>query len=74
VRETERLVQQLLAPPRAAGRVRPGRDADTARLENELAECLGAPVRIEPGRKGTGRVVIRYASLEQLDGILARVK
>jgi len=74
VRETERLVQQLQAPPRPPGRTRPGRDADTARLENELAERLGAPVRIEPGRKGTGRIVIRYTSLEQLDGILGRVK
>ena len=37
-------------------------------------ERLGASVRIEPGRKGAGRLVIRYASLEHLDGILARLK
>jgi ParB family transcriptional regulator, chromosome partitioning protein len=76
VRETERLVQQLQAPVRRAGRAgtRPRHDPDTARLENELAERLGAPVHIEAGRKGAGRVVIRYSSLEQLEGILARVK
>jgi len=76
VRETERLVQHLQTPARRTGRSRSHatRDADTARLENELAERLGAPVRIEPGRKGAGRIVIRYASLEQLDGILGRVK
>jgi ParB family chromosome partitioning protein len=76
VRETERLVQQLLnrtrRAPKARGHVEG--NADTARLETELAERLGASVRIEPGRKGTGRLVIRYASLEHLDGILARLK
>jgi ParB family chromosome partitioning protein len=76
VRETERLVQQLLTRPRRASHPRPraNGNADTMRLENELAERLGAPVRIEVGRKGAGRLVIRYASLEQLDGILARLK
>jgi ParB family chromosome partitioning protein len=74
VRDTERLVHQLQDPARRG--VRPAarsRDTDTARLESELAERLGAPVRIEPGRKGAGRVVIRYSTLEQLDGIVARV-
>lgn len=73
VRETERLVQQMQNPARRTGRAQPraGYDTDTARLENDLAERLGAPVRIEPGRKGAGRVVIRYSTLEQLDGIVA---
>jgi ParB family chromosome partitioning protein len=43
-------------------------------LENELAEALGAPVRIDPARKGAGRITIRYSTLEQLDGIVARLK
>jgi ParB family chromosome partitioning protein len=74
VRETERLVESLLTPAKRAGRrPKPGYDADTARLENALAEKLGAVVHIEPGRKGAGRVVIRYSSLEQLDGIVERL-
>jgi ParB family chromosome partitioning protein len=74
VRETERLVHGLLNPAkRAARRGKPSYDADTARLENDLAEKLGAVVHIEPGRKGAGRVVIRYSTLEQLDGIVARL-
>ena len=48
-------------------------DADTARLENDLAERLAAVVRIEPGRRGAGRIVIRYSTLEQLDGIVERL-
>jgi len=74
VREAERLVNGLLNPAkRAARRSKPGYDADTARLENEIAEKLGAVVHIEPGRKGAGRVVIRYSTLEQLDGIVSRL-
>ncbi len=75
VRETERLVHRLQNPAQHARRAgaHGSFDADTARLENDLAERLGAPVRIEPGRKGAGRVVIRYATLEQLDGIVARL-
>jgi len=42
------------------------------RLENHLGEHLGAVVRIEAGRRGAGRVVIRYSTLEQLDGLVER--
>jgi ParB family chromosome partitioning protein len=76
VRETERLVATLVKPEARAARRQGngGRDADTARLETELAESLGAKVKIDPSRKGAGRIVIHYSSLEQLDGILARMK
>jgi len=76
VRETERLVATLQKPDaRAARRQAHGaRDADTVRLETELAESLGAKVKIDSGRKGAGRIVIHYSSLEQLDGILTRLK
>jgi ParB family chromosome partitioning protein len=74
VRETERLVHALQHPPAAAPpRHRRPHDADTARLETTLAERLGAAVRLEPGRDGAGRIVIRYTSLEELDGILSCV-
>jgi ParB family chromosome partitioning protein len=74
VRDTERLVHSLLNPQaRAARKAKRTIDADTARLQNELAERLGATVQIEPGRKGAGRVVIRYSTLEQLDGIVERI-
>src|SRR5207248_6239685 len=73
VRETERLVHGLLNPAkRATRRNKPSYDTDTARLENDIAEKLGAVVHIEPGRKGAGRIVIRYSTLDQLDGIVAR--
>jgi len=66
----------LIAPgarrARRAARTHP--DRDVARLEQELADALGASVRIEPTRKGGGRGVISYSSLAQLDGILAKLR
>ena len=69
VRQTEALVKRLLSgvPPV------PERDADTQRLERSTSEHLGAPVTITAGRKGSGRIVIRYSSLGELDGILTRM-
>ena len=75
VRETERLVRRLRAAP--AGPAVPGtarRDPDVARLEQALSEHLGAPVRLEHRADGGGRIVIRYTSLEELDGILERLR
>jgi len=74
VRDTERLVHRTADPARTRKGPRHGLDADTLRLENEIAEKLGANVKLEPGRKGSGRIVIRYTSLEELDGILARLR
>jgi ParB family chromosome partitioning protein len=76
VRDTERLVHALLTPStrRAKAPRRKQADGDVARLERDLADVLGANVRIESTRKGAGRVVIGYSSLEQLDGILVRLR
>jgi ParB family transcriptional regulator, chromosome partitioning protein len=75
VRETERLVHHLAHPGRhRARRGARAADPDVARLAEELAETLGAKVAIEPKKSGSGRLVITYASLEQLDGILAKLR
>lgn len=72
VRETERAVRRVVEP-RPRKKAAPGKDPNVRRLETELAETLGAAVTIEGGDKG-GRVVIRYGSLDELDGILAHIK
>ncbi|GIK87696.1 MAG: chromosome partitioning protein ParB [Betaproteobacteria bacterium] len=76
VRDTEEHVHRLLHPAAAAARRRPRRapDPDTQRLATELSEALGATVRIEPRRGGAGRVVIDYASLDELDGLVGRLR
>ena len=74
VREAERLVQEKSAAPRATTAQGVKLDADTRRLQDELAESLGAPVHLKPRRGGKGSVVIDYASLDELEGLLARLK
>ena len=70
VRQTEALVKQLLAGPSPPGTTS---DPDTRRLERHLSEHLGAPTSIAAGRRGSGRIVIRYGSLDELDGLLERL-
>ena len=72
VRETERMVQRLLNP-RPHKAVQPI-DRDLLRLQDEVSDKLGAMVRIKANRKGAGEVSIRFGNLDQLDGLLARLK
>lgn len=76
VREAERLAARSATPARASGKGgRGGKlDPDAARLQEELAQALGAEVQLEPRRGGSGRLVIRYSSLDQLDGILEKLR
>ncbi len=74
VRETEALVRRLQAPVRSAGADGGSRDPNVERLEQELAEKLGAKVAIQPGPKGKGKLVVSYNSLDELDGILAHIQ
>ena len=72
VRETERLVHQLLNPPKNV----PAKaiDRDLLRLQEELSDGLGASVLIRANKKGAGKVTIDFGSLEQLDGLLSRIR
>ena len=75
VRDTERLVHHLAHPGKAGAKrgTRPV-DPDVASLAESLAQTLGAKVVIEAKQGGSGRLVISYSSLDQLDGIIARLK
>ena len=74
VRETERLVRRMTEKASRHAAKPPAADADVRRLETEVAEKLGAKVRIEHTQKGAGRLVIRYNSLDELDGILRHIR
>ena len=72
--ETEALVKKTLAgqnrtvsKPRAV-------DPDVRRLENRISEKLGAAVRIKPGRKGGGQLIIQFHSSAELDGLLEHLE
>lgn len=72
VREAERMARLAVEAPKAG---RPPRiDGDTRRLQDELAEALGAVVAIKAGRKGKGTLTINYASLDQLDSLITKLK
>ncbi|QLF93534.1 ParB/RepB/Spo0J family partition protein [Pseudomonas sp. ABC1] len=73
VRQTEALVRQWLSDkPQQKEQV--ASDPDIVRLEQRLAERLGSPVQIRHGRKGKGTLVISYASLDELQGVLAHIR
>jgi ParB family chromosome partitioning protein len=76
VRETEALVKRMLAhgsgtqskpPPERS-------DPNISRLEQDLADKLGARVHLQHATSGKGKLVINYNSLDELDGILAHIQ
>ncbi|WP_313315839.1 ParB/RepB/Spo0J family partition protein [Stutzerimonas nitrititolerans] len=73
VRQTEALVRQWLNDKQVA-KAEPKGDPDIQRLEQRLAERLGSPVQIRHGQKGKGQLVIRYNSLDELQGVLAHIR
>ena len=73
VREAERMVQHELNPPKKKSAPKKD-DRDVARLEEELADALGAQVKIRMGAKGDGQIAIGFSSLDQLDGILEKLR
>jgi ParB family chromosome partitioning protein len=74
VRQTEALVRRLLqqqtADPVKEHRV----DPDIKRLQDKLSDQVGAPVSIQHNAKGKGRLILRYNSLDELEGILDHIK
>lgn len=73
VRATESLVrrtQSNAGKRKSAART----DPDISRLENDLCERLGSEVRIKQTKRGKGTLQIAYNSLNELDGILSRIK
>ncbi|MCB1861504.1 MAG: ParB/RepB/Spo0J family partition protein [Gammaproteobacteria bacterium] len=75
VRETEKLVRRLQGvKPEQKARAVADDDPDVKRLENSLADKLGARVKIQQGSNGNGKLVISYNNLEELDGILEHIR
>lgn len=76
VRDTEALVRRMQAgaTPSAAEGQDNTRDPNVTRLEQELADKLGAKVVIQHSNGGKGKLVVSYNSLDELDGILAHIQ
>ena len=77
---TVRAVEALVQDIREGRLIKPepskpnGKDPDIRRLEDDISERLGAVVTISHGAKGGGRVVIKYGSLDELEGVLGYFK
>ena len=71
VREAERMVKAALTPS-SAKKSPAATDGDTRRLEDAIAEKLGARVVIKANAKGRGSLTLHFHSLEELDGLLEK--
>jgi ParB family transcriptional regulator, chromosome partitioning protein len=75
VRELEEAARRIDAPGKGKAKKAVGaRDPNIAALERELAEKLATRVVIAHARNGRGKLVIHYHSVDELDGILERVR
>ena len=70
VRQIEQLVKQR---EKTTHKKTEKPDRDLIRLQEELSEKLGATVSIKPGKRGTGRLIIDYASLDELDNLISKL-
>ena len=72
VRDAERLAQHALKPQKVQAPTKP--DRDVLRLQEEFSDFLGAQVEIRTNKKGGGKVQIEFGNLDQLEGILQRMR
>jgi ParB family chromosome partitioning protein len=72
VRQTEELVRKSQSTTKVVTKQAP--DADIHSLQDRLSDAIGAAVSITQSAKGKGKLTISYATLDQLDGIIARLE
>ncbi len=74
VRQTEVLVKKLQSGNSTKPAVLAPSTPDIKRLEDEISEKIGVPVSIQHTAKGAGKLVFKYNSVDELDGILTHLK
>jgi ParB family chromosome partitioning protein len=75
VRETEKLVTRTMEEQNNPAEARQKeKSGDIVRLEEELSDKLATPVLFKMGAKGRGQMIIDFADLDILDGVLARLR
>ncbi|MFC6633852.1 ParB/RepB/Spo0J family partition protein [Microbulbifer taiwanensis] len=73
VRQTEALVRRLQQQAQNPSPAKPKEDPNIRRLTERLADKIGVPVSIDHNDRGVGKLVLKYSSLDELDGILAHL-
>ncbi|WP_199154670.1 ParB/RepB/Spo0J family partition protein [Chromobacterium sp. ASV23] len=74
VREVERRVQQRVAQKETVSPQQKHADPDVSRLEEQVSDAIGARVSIRHANGGNGKLIIEYASLDELDSLLAKLQ
>ena len=74
VRQTESLVKSTLAGPNSGDEASTRTDPNITKLERDLSGKLGAAVSVNNTKAGRGKLVINYSSIDELDGILRRIR
>jgi ParB family chromosome partitioning protein len=77
VREAEKLVVRTTIEQADDGRTRAAgkeKSRDIARLEEELSDALAANVVIKMGAKNKGQLIVDFAGLDALDGVIAKLR
>jgi ParB family chromosome partitioning protein len=70
VRQTEALVRRLLEDKNKTPSSGAVVSTDIQKLEEDLGQKIGVPVMVQHNAKGRGRLILKYNSLDELDGIL----
>jgi ParB family chromosome partitioning protein len=80
VRDTERAVAKVIAGGSTVSVRRAGskgasstHQRDWDRVEEQLSDAIGLPVLLKQGRGSRGELIIRFSSLDELDGVIARL-
>lgn len=74
VREAERLARNAQKPGKKKAGQKEPLDPNIRSLQDNLSERLGTRVIFRQTGRGKGKLEIQYNSLEELEGILARIK
>jgi ParB family chromosome partitioning protein len=75
VRDAEKLVVRHAARQEGkSGSTTKEKSRDITRLEEELSDALATQVTIKVGARNKGELVIAFASLDQLDGVIGRLR
>jgi len=75
VRQTEVLVKKIQLGTSEKAAAKPyAVDPDIIRVQEALSEKIGAAVLIQHGVKGSGSLIVKYNSVDELEGILSHIK
>ena len=74
VRESESLVASVNKKTSDPRKNKSNADTDTMNLEDQLSQKLGMSVKIKNTKAGSGKVILSYRNLDDLDVLLAKLR